>query len=57
MDWGQLHNVNVKEIWDFFQENVQLSMENHIPIKRKSKKKQKWTDKKCLEAVKKKHRA
>ena len=32
-------------------------LKNHIPIKRKSKKKQKWTDKKCLDVVKKKHRA
>ena len=57
MDWGQLYNMNVQESWDFFQEKLQSSIENHIPIKRKSKKKQKWTDKKCLDAVKKKHRA
>ena len=57
MDWGQLHDKNVQERWDSFQENLQSSIENHIPIKRKSKKKQKWTDKKCLDAVKKKHRA
>ena len=57
VDWGQLHNMNVQERWDFFQEKLQSSIENHIPIKRKSKKKQKWTDKKCLDAVKKKHRA
>ena len=57
VDWGQLHNMNVQESWDIFQEKLQSSIENHITIKRKSKKKQKWTDKKCLDAVKKKHRA
>ena len=57
MDWGQLHNMNVQESLDFFQEKLQSSIENHILIKRKSKTKQKWTDKKCLDVVKKKHRA
>ena len=33
VDWGQLHNMNVQESWDFFQEKLQSSIENHIPTK------------------------
>ena len=46
-----------KKVGFFSHEKVQSSIEKHIPVKRKYKKKQKWADRQCLEAVRKKHRA
>ena len=47
--------VDAKESWNLFQDKLQESIQKHISLKKKSKKK--WMDGKCLEAVRKKHRA
>ena len=33
VDCGQLHNMNVQESWDLFQEKLHSSTEKHIPFK------------------------
>ena len=57
INWGQMENLDVKESWKFFQDKLQDSIQKHIPLRRQSKKKQKWMDSKYLDAVRKKHRA
>lgn len=48
--------LNTQDSWMFFQERLQESVDRHIPLKRTSRKKQKWMDRNCFVAVKKKQR-
>ena len=46
-DWQQLEGLDANESWNFFQDKLQESIQKHISLKKKSKKQQKWMERKC----------